>query len=504
MSSTSFQLNNEIIRAGAGAGKTTTLTKKVIQTSFDFYHIHRCFPRMVVTTFSRKATQELRERLVVEGIKTDREDFLEYISSRSSLHISTIHGVLSLFLRRYGHLLNIDSGFQIIGETDATLLAKGVLRQLLLEDPEQNQILETWSLRDLTHMLRGYHSALMADPSIRFPDVPALYQLLTQYLERNCETLKRAVEAAIEETTISSWKEYLGRLKVISERLRNLNSMDDWNEVKNLVEHLGRKPPFSSKRQGEAYSADLKITIDQAWKELSDKMKKPGIDPSSWLTLLDHGRSFESLAQEFHQRFLTAKEKSGRLEMSDLELLTWQKLQAHPEIGAAFSQDWDYWLIDEFQDTSPLQVELLRCLIGDRQSFLVGDPQQSIYLFRGARSEVFQQKWNEIGANGGVLGEKRTNFRSTPALLHFFNEFFSQVGDQFQPMEAKSESHSSSSLAASTRAVATFAIAKQVSGGEEPEYSEMAAIVSHIYQLRQLQFFFQILTHRKLRSQIPR
>lgn len=106
MSSAPFELNHQIVRAGAGAGKTTTLTKTVMETALSFDHSQGRFPRIVVTTFTRKATQELRERLVAGAVATGRNDFLDYVSSRSNLHISTIHGVLSLFLRRYGHLLN--------------------------------------------------------------------------------------------------------------------------------------------------------------------------------------------------------------------------------------------------------------------------------------------------------------------------------------------------------------------------------------------------------------
>ena len=66
MSSHSFSLDNIIIRAGAGAGKTTTLTETVLGIAENFKKTHDRWPKLIVTTFTRKATQELRERLLKE------------------------------------------------------------------------------------------------------------------------------------------------------------------------------------------------------------------------------------------------------------------------------------------------------------------------------------------------------------------------------------------------------------------------------------------------------
>ncbi len=244
MSSPSFQLDDEIVRAGAGAGKTTTLTKKVFKTAFDYFHVYREFPRMVVTTFSRKATQELRERLIVEGIKSDQSEFLDYISSKSKIQISTIHGVLSLFLRRYGHLFNLDSGFRILSEADSSHLAKSVLRQILLEEPQLVDILEIWTINDLTEMLRSYHSAILTRPNLKVPDKELYFSLLTRYLGSGCGDLLNAIQEAQREVKSKAWMEYLARLSEIVQTIGRLHAPSDLEGVQGLVLGLGRKPPF--------------------------------------------------------------------------------------------------------------------------------------------------------------------------------------------------------------------------------------------------------------------
>src|ERR1700712_3645685 len=106
VSGPSPQLNLEIVRAGAGAGKTTRLTRQVLDVVAEFLRTEKRFPHLVVTTFTRKATQELRERLMLEAVSHGDFALLEYVSSKSHLSISTIHGVLSLFLSRFASHLD--------------------------------------------------------------------------------------------------------------------------------------------------------------------------------------------------------------------------------------------------------------------------------------------------------------------------------------------------------------------------------------------------------------
>ncbi|MCB0392891.1 MAG: UvrD-helicase domain-containing protein, partial [Bdellovibrionales bacterium] len=142
------------------------------------------------------------------------------------------------------------------------------------------------------------------------------------------------------------------------------------------------------------------------------------------------------------------KQKLGQLEMKDLEYISIQALRDFPEVGAAFASEWDYWLIDEFQDTSPAQVELLHQLIGKKPVFFVGDPQQSIYLFRGARSEVFAEEENSILQRSGQLSELKKNYRSQPELLLFFNDFFKQFDQKFLEMEPRESAKSHQTVVA--------------------------------------------------------
>ena len=103
LSSGASQLKTTIVQAGAGTGKTQSLALKIIETAKVLYSQDKELPRFVATTFTERATSELRERVVsLLAHQLDAPEWLkDFVQDTENLHISTIHGTLSLFL----HLL---------------------------------------------------------------------------------------------------------------------------------------------------------------------------------------------------------------------------------------------------------------------------------------------------------------------------------------------------------------------------------------------------------------
>src|SRR5690606_1394497 len=82
----------------------------------------------------------------------------------------------------------------------------------------------------------------------------------------------------------------------------------------------------------------------------------------------------------------------------------------------------------------------------DKSCYIVGDPQQSIYLFRGSRSEVFLETQKEMESAGALIRNLQDNYRSQKNLLQFFNQFFLHLSDQFSAMNAKVDGVESESI----------------------------------------------------------
>jgi ATP-dependent helicase/nuclease subunit A len=114
VSSNAFSLihQSQLIRAGAGAGKTTRLISTFLDFVREFHNQNGDYPRVVITTFTRKATQEVKERLLVSAI--NEKKVFEYINQKSRVHISTIHGLLSLFLSQFADTIQFSSEIKVI------------------------------------------------------------------------------------------------------------------------------------------------------------------------------------------------------------------------------------------------------------------------------------------------------------------------------------------------------------------------------------------------------
>ncbi|APT85242.1 UvrD-helicase domain-containing protein [Corynebacterium aquilae] len=119
----------------------------------------------------------------------------------------------------------------------------------------------------------------------------------------------------------------------------------------------------------------------------------------------------------------------GDLQYHDLLFLVDDMLQRDASVAAALHQQYQRILIDEFQDTDPVQLRIATAITKDPHSqqpvagslFTVGDPKQAIYRFRDADIDTYLAARTELGANTKTLS---TNFRSAPAVLDWVNEFF--------------------------------------------------------------------------------
>ncbi len=423
-----FSFQSQFIHAGAGAGKTT----KLISTFLQFVKEHKSatggYPRVVMTTFTRKATQEVKERLLVSALESGEKEVFEYINKKSAVHISTIHGLLSIFLSQYAERMKFPQEIRIIDEIQADRRLKRQTNVLLKSKPEYLELMETFSFLQLIELSRKALDYKAQNKEFNFVNESELREIAKQKKEEVVNTIGRILEMV--PAFPDSWSNYFSFLSAAMAALR----LNDEATFFELVENAPKKPNWSNSKPPFEPLAHALI------EELRDDAFDVFFDSEDYI--LKHQKLnslFFSFINELTHIAVLQKRNSGELSIADLENISLQLLEQYPETAVEFSADWDYFMIDEYQDTSPLQVRILNQIIRNKPCFIVGDPQQSIYLFRGARSEVFSAKLTEMKSKNAEILFLDKNYRSEPSLMEFMNDFFSTFSKQFRPMLTKDQ-----------------------------------------------------------------
>ena len=362
-----FELKPRIIQAGAGTGKTTCLTREVFRILQEFKDQSNRYPSLIICTFTRKATQELKQKLYKEAIRKNDRELLAHISS-PLVHISTIHGILTLFLKNHGYKHDLGfSNFEPENVTAEERLFNRVAADLLLG--KHFSLLEKAPFPVLKNALKLYTKTQLINPSAQF------------FSEKD---LKELVE---KDQTLAE------------------NEDDQDHPEQQAISYFFNK---CRKEEPDCFKSEAFAQLFQ---------------------------DFKPLAEEFSKEFLKQKTQNGLITMEDLELWSLNLLNRRPETGRLFSKEWDYWFIDEYQDTSWVQEQIFQKITGFKNVFCVGDPQQSIYLFREADPEVFARRVKSCPESEETLS---VNHRSQSPLIHFFNDFFPEKED-FIPLSPSRE-----------------------------------------------------------------
>jgi ATP-dependent helicase/nuclease subunit A len=141
------------------------------------------------------------------------------------------------------------------------------------------------------------------------------------------------------------------------------------------------------------------------------------------------------LIERFDGAYAERKHASTTLDFDDLELSARSLLQRREDVREAWAERFDLLMVDEFQDSSPRQLQVLAALDRDNL-FTVGDELQSIYGFRHADVGLFRERRGLLAGRGASLALTR-NFRSRPAILAAVERIFAhRMGGRFTPLSA--------------------------------------------------------------------
>jgi ATP-dependent helicase/nuclease subunit A len=444
------------VEASAGTGKTSLLLGRILSV---LRNKKSTIERIAAITFTEKAALELklrlRESLEEEMVSSPADlarDWRDALEGLESARISTIHSFCASLLRERPVEAGVDPYFETLDELEAELLFEEVWeRWLSLEAENIGSALR----RPLFLGIAPGQLRKAAREIYRHRDLQALpadevgeeeIEMHVQFLAREVDRLLQIAEEHcihLEDRAFLQIKSLKGKVDGAQE-LRGLEREYALLHFPRINARAGNKNNWRPKEicgECKAILADLQAKVESMRRRLGEAVMAEVLEAlGGFLSVLE-----------------AEKVSRGVLDFDDLLLKTRNLLRDNPRARGAFQNRFDYILVDEFQDTDPLQAEIIFFLAEEKpiardwrevklkpgKLFIVGDPKQSIYRFRRADIEVYEEA-------KGVLGSDRIvpiyrNFRSRPRLIHWINSCHekliqrSEDGEYqpaYQPLEA--------------------------------------------------------------------
>ncbi len=460
---------NLLVEAGAGSGKTTALVGRMVAL------IRAGAPAesLVAVTFTRKAAGELRERFQDDLERATRKAMRDgdeaapllgtALRDIDRVFMGTIHAFCARLLRERPLEAGLDPAFSELTAPRAGTLARewweGWLERLANEGDPDPATLGGLGIRpdQLFDTFQVLNEAL--DVEFPAPVIPAPTPGELRALRGEFEEILEVANGALpREEPEKGWDPMQTALRTVFFMRRSL----DWDDpvvlldaLHRLVSTMRRNKPciyirWGPRGAGQDPARRLEARL-LAW-------TSPGAPAS---TVLDQWLAHRyapalSFARRGAEEFGRFRQRTGQLTFHDLLLLTARLLRRSPEARREAGGRLRQILVDEFQDTDPLQAEILFLLTSDPEDdpedppeagwvemtprpgslFVVGDPKQSIYRFRRADIALYQQVRDRFDPDLGGMGEVlrlTANFRSLPGVTEVVNEVFERP-DRFPPL----------------------------------------------------------------------
>ncbi|CAA9493140.1 MAG: ATP-dependent nuclease, subunit A [uncultured Solirubrobacteraceae bacterium] len=394
-----------LLSANAGSGKTTVLVERLVAAVLE----DGIAPaRLLAITFTDKAAGELRSRvrarLAAAGQRAAARDI-------ERAQISTIHGFCSGVLRAHAVTAGLDPGFSVLPTSTARALRQRAFDAALADAladvggaprADALDLAAAWGPDRLRDAILGVHDALRSQGQTA-PRLPPCVP-------------RRTVAEALQGLRMST-ETFAGELRGARTGQPSLDAaravLADCFALLEGASAPGREALAALRFERRV--PELKTDACQEW---ADAVVRVGEALDDREACADHALLDELLCA-FAAAYAAGKRSSSGLDYDDLELFTRDLLRDEPAVAQGYAERFERIMVDEFQDTNRLQLELIGHL--DRANvFLVGDELQSIYGFRHADVSLFREQRVSHGARGQarVLA---TNWRSHHELLETIN-----------------------------------------------------------------------------------
>ena len=464
---------NILVSASAGSGKTFVMAERILDQLARGVEISQLF----ISTFTVKAATELKERLekkISQQIQeTDDVDLKQHLGRQladlPNAAIGTMDSFTQKFLGKHGYLIDTAPNFRILQNESEQLILKNEVFHQVFEEHYQDENKESFSRLVKNFAGRGKDERGLRQQVYKIYDFLQSTSSPQKWLsnsflkgfeeadfanekDKQIEQIKQALwdlESFFRCHLDNDAKEfpkatYLENVQLVLDEISSLNQESDSQAYQAV---LARVVAISKEKNGRALAnssrkADLKPLADAYNDERKIQFAKLG-QLSDQITILDyqeryHGdtwelsKTFQTFMSDFVEAYRERKRQENAFEFADISHYTIEILENFPQVRKAYQERFHEVMVDEYQDTNHIQERMLELLSNGHNRFMVGDIKQSIYRFRQADPQIFNEKFQRYAQNPkeGKLILLKENFRSSSEVLSATNDVFGRLMDQ--------------------------------------------------------------------------
>ena len=464
---------NILVSASAGSGKTFVMAERILDQLARGVEISQLF----ISTFTVKAATELKERLekkISQQIQESNDVYLKQHLGRQladlpNAAIGTMDSFTQKFLGKHGYLIDIAPNFRILQNESEQLLLKNEVFHQVFEDHYQSENKEKFSRLVKNFAGRGKDERGLRQQVYKIYDflqsTSSPQKWLSESFLKGFETADFANEKdkLTEQIKQALWdlesffryhldndaKEFpkAAYLEAVQQVLDEVGSLNHESDSQAYQAVLARVVAISKEKNGRALAnssrkADLKPLADAYNDERKIQFAKLG-QLSDQITILDYqeryhedtwelAKTFQTFMSDFVEAYRERKRQENAFEFADISHYTIEILENFPQVREAYQERFHEVMVDEYQDTNHIQERMLELLSNGHNRFMVGDIKQSIYRFRQADPQIFNEKFQRYAQNPqeGKLILLKENFRSSSEVLSATNDAFARLMDQ--------------------------------------------------------------------------
>ena len=464
---------NILVSASAGSGKTFVMAERILDQLARGVEISQLF----ISTFTVKAATELKERLekkISQQIQeTDDVDLKQHLGRQladlPNAAIGTMDSFTQKFLGKHGYLIDIAPNFRILQNESEQLILKNEVFHQVFEEHYQGENKEKFSRLVKNFAGRGKDERGLRQQVYKIYDflqsTSSPQKWLSDSFLKGFEEADFAIEKdkLTEQIKQALWdlesffryhldndaKEfpkaaYLENVQLVLDEIGSLNQESDSQAYQAV---LARIIAISKEKNGRSLAnssrkADLKPLADAYNEERKTQFAKLG-QLADQITILDYqeryhedtwelAKTFQTFMSDFVEAYRERKHQENAFEFADISHYTIEILENFPQVRETYQERFHEVMVDEYQDTNHIQERMLELLSNGHNRFMVGDIKQSIYRFRQADPQIFNEKFQRYAQNPqeGKLILLKENFRSSSEVLSATNDVFERLMDQ--------------------------------------------------------------------------